>query len=243
MKGILLRVGCDQTEKGGYWNAPFDPLTGDYAYVPIPEHEDFDHNFDCPTYKDLNQNVSRFGVSLPTHLSPDRKMHLDPDYESLSIGEPYYENKLSTRGTRMNKLKPGDFIAFYASFRPTSAYQFPLAYCLFGIFFVEKVTVVAELSNQERSICAHGRRKNSSQDLVIWGSKSNSGRFQKAIPIGEVRRSHYRVMKDLLEKWGDLSVNDGWIQRSANPPYFEKPYKFLSWLFDEISKPSLICRN
>ena len=50
MKGILLRVGCDQTEIGGRWNAPFDLKTGDYAYVPIPEGDQFEHDFKCPTY-------------------------------------------------------------------------------------------------------------------------------------------------------------------------------------------------
>ena len=36
--------------------------------------------------------------------------------------------------------------------------------------------------------------------------------------LGEWRDRAYRVRKDLLKTWGGLSVNDGYIQRSAVPP-------------------------
>ena len=36
MKGILVRVGIDSSY--GHWNAPVDPNTLNYVYVPIPEN-------------------------------------------------------------------------------------------------------------------------------------------------------------------------------------------------------------
>jgi hypothetical protein len=32
------------------------------------------------------------------------------------------------------------------------------------------------------------------------------------------------------EAWGGLTVKNGYIQRSAVPPEFNKPDEFLSWL-------------
>jgi len=38
------------------------------------------------------------------------------------------------------------------------------------------------------------------------------------------------VTEKLLDTWGDLSVKDGYIQRSAVPPSsFTDPDRFLSW--------------
>ena len=35
MKGLLVRIGVDQAY--GRWNAPVDPVSGRFVYVPIPE--------------------------------------------------------------------------------------------------------------------------------------------------------------------------------------------------------------
>ena len=37
MKGILVRIGIDSTY--GKWNAPVDPDTLEYYYLPIPENQ------------------------------------------------------------------------------------------------------------------------------------------------------------------------------------------------------------
>src|SRR4030095_7213189 len=121
MKGILLRVGCDQTQAGGQWNAPIDLSSWQYTYVPIPGDE-FKHVHigPCPTYAIFTSPVRRIGMELPPHLSPETKVHLDPDFESLTFGEPFKitSDKLSSRGEIINRLSKGDFIAFYAAFRP-----------------------------------------------------------------------------------------------------------------------------
>ena len=38
----------------------------------------------------------------------------------------------------------------------------------------------------------------------------------------------YNVL--LLDKWGGLSVKNGYLQRSANPPLFCQPERFFNWL-------------
>ena len=49
------------------------------------------------------------------------------------------------------------------------------------------------------------------------------------ILIGEMRDKAYRVTPSLLSAWGGLSVNDGYIQRSARPPRFLDAGKFANW--------------
>jgi hypothetical protein len=125
--GVLLRVGCDKTEKGGRWNPPIDPWSWQYAYVPIPEGA-YEHPYPCPTYQRFEGGVRRLGVRLPAHLPTTREVHVDPDFESLSIGEPWYSDRgLSSRGRVMSSLEVGDFIVFFASFLPTGDYRDRLA--------------------------------------------------------------------------------------------------------------------
>ncbi len=162
MNGILLRVGCDKTQSGGLWNAPINTISLQYAYVPIPGDEAYhNHISTCPTYATFEFSVKNLGKSLPPHLSSQVKVHLDPDFKSLTFGEPFKatSGKLSSRGQIINQLSVGDFIAFYAAFRPIqTGYEFPLVYCLFGIFYIHRKTYVKDLSYEERSQCAHGRR-------------------------------------------------------------------------------------
>jgi hypothetical protein len=234
MKGVLLRVGCDSTDTGGNWNAPVILESLEYVYVPIWGQEDeHDHLGSCPTYGFFSSALQRLGVSLPPHLPPDKKVHLDPDFGSLTIGEPYLHRsgKLSSRGQILNKLDMGDFIVFYAGFRPIDhARSFPIIDCLFGILHIQSKTFVGDLPDEKRRNCAHGRRIGVENDLVLWGDPEKSGRFPKAVPIGWHRDGAHRVTKELLRDWGDLNVNDGYIQRSVRPPFFLDPRRFLCWL-------------
>lgn len=246
MAGILLRVGCDATKDGGSWNAPVDPITRDYAYVPIPDEEAMHtHISKCPTYDEFRRVVQRFKVHLPSYLSSTTKTHLDPDFKFLTFGEPFHKakNRLSSRGQIINQLERGDFIAFYASFRPTQPYRDPLVYCLFAIFHIERKTFVHQLDYEERTQSAHGRREGAENDLVVWGDRANSGRFRKAIVIGEYRDRAYRVTKDLLEAWGGLKIKNGYIQRSARPSLFEHPKQFLTWLDAQPESEHLVQEN
>jgi len=57
-----------------------------------------------------------------------------------------------------------------------------------------------------------------------------SGQLDRCVPIGEWRNRAYRVRQEILDAWGGLSVKDGYIQRSAVPPSFNRPSQFLDWL-------------
>lgn len=234
MKGILLRVGADQTPAGGRWNAPVDPHTWRYAYVPISAGEDgYEHIAPCPTFDIFRQSVAALGVSLPPHLKGGAHVHLDPDFDSLTYGEPYLASngRRASRGRLIQSLQPGDFIAFFAAFRPTGdGYDHTLAYCLFAIFFTRRVYQVRDLTIKQRAACAHGRRRHALDDVVVRADPARSGRFPRAVPIGEFRHNAYRVRRDLLHTWGGLTVRDGYVQRSANPPRFQHPARFLTWL-------------
>jgi len=243
MKGVLLRVGCDTTEAGGGCNAPVNAETWDYTYVPIPESRE-SFAFPAPSYAKL-PCARKPGLPLPTQLDPTRPVHLDPDFASLTVGEPGDEKGLSSRGRILNSLEEGDLIAFFAGFRPTikSSYAYGTANCLFGIFRVQQKTRVKDLTDAQRQQCAHGHRLNAEHDLVIWANPKDSGRFPRAIPIGEWRSNSYRIRQDLLDAWGGVSTANGYIQRSAQPPLFTDPKKFLKWLTTQIAAQSLLQEN
>lgn len=191
------------------------------------------HLGNCPTYGSFSSALQRLGVSLPPHLTPDKKVHLDPDFGSLTIGEPYLHRsgKFSSRGRILNQLDVGDFIAFFAGFRPVGQHgASQIIDCLFGILYVQFKKLVGELPTEKRLSCAHGRRTGAEKDLVIWGNPKTSGRFRKAAPIGYYRDGAHRVTKELLRDWGGLKVKDGYIQRSIRPPFFLEPRRFLHWL-------------
>lgn len=224
-----MRVGIDKTF--GQYNAPINPDTNDYLYIPIPESR---HAFQVGMQTSYRSIVHSFDAwskqnsvteSFPKHLI-DLNCHLDPDFSSLTYGD-----QGTGRGNRVRELNPGDFIAFFASFKPIAPCEHRLVYALFGILVVDKVVRVADLPTEQHHLNAHTRIiDRNDEHLVVFGQLGRSGRFGNAIPIGEFRNGAYRVTDGMLEAWGGLGVKDGFIQRSANPPWFENPAQFISWL-------------
>jgi hypothetical protein len=89
---------------------------------------------------------------------------------------------------------------------------------------------------------AHLRKvKRGEADIVVRAKPDVSGRFKRCIPIAEWRRGAYRVRQEVLDVWGGLSVKDGFIQRSAAPPAFNRPGQFLAWL--QKQRVELVSRN
>ncbi len=237
-KAILIRVGVDQTY--GQWNAPCNPDTLDYVYVPIPQSrpnaqgmERGYESFIAPALQDFSAR-NHHDVSLPGDLK-GRRMHLDPDFECMSYGDTV------NRGRRLLNFEQDDVVVFYASLRSIHG-EPELIYALIGMLVVDSIKQVKDIRPPDFDGNAHTRNaKNRDSDIVVRGKPGFSGRFGTFIPIGEFRNRSYRVKKDLLDAWGDLSVKDGWIQRSANPPIFLDPGKFLRWL--ESESPSLVASN
>ena len=233
MKALLIRIGIDQAYGG--WNAPVD-ANGHFVYVPIPERRDTRfhpglerhygevlpalHRFcggrNCDLYGDL-----RFPHGLLEH-----PMHLDPDFDYLTYGDVG-----GRRGAGLVNMGDGDLLVFYSSLRPIYRCEHKLIYALMGMFVVAEVMPVASVPPHCWQENAHARRaKRGETDIVVWAKPAISGRFDRCIPIGEWRSGAYRVRHDVLDAWGGLSVKDGFIQRSAVPPTFKRPSKFLEWL-------------
>jgi hypothetical protein len=68
-----------------------------------------------------------------------------------------------------------------------------------------------------------------------------SGRIRRCLPIGELRNRAYRVRHDLLEAWGGLDIQDGYIQRSVRLPAFLDAGTFYRWFLKQ--RPELVAAN
>lgn len=243
MAGILVRVGIDQTFGG--WNAPVDPESGEFVYVPIPEGlkvvaaDGLGRRFDEfvePLAKFSSRHCKGAALQLPRGLE-NRLVHLDPDFEHLTYGD---DGK--RRGRQLAGMKPGDFIAFFAGLRPIRDCGHRLWYALIGFLTVERVCKARELVFSQRGCNAHTRKAIIADgDIVVFGHPEKSGRLRKAILIGGFRDSAYRVTPKLLREWGGLSVKDGYIQRSAVPPAFKDPARFERWFRQQ--RPELARSN
>jgi len=233
MRAILIRVGVDQTF--GQWNAPCNPGTGEFVYVPIPQDkpnaEGLAKHYPPMISPALATFSARNGakIRLPNQLL-GRRMHLDPDFDYLTYGDT------ATRGRKWLGFHEDDWIMFYAGLCSVQASS-RLVYGLIGLLVVDCVRRVADVPPFEHDWNAHTRLLDRTDtDIVVTGKPGLSGRFSRYLEIAEFRNRCYRVRQDLLEAWGGLSVNDGWIQRSANPPLFLNPSRFAEWLRPRLPK-------
>ncbi len=244
-RGYLVRVGIDS--KYGKWNAPMDPVTNEFVYVPIPENEKFSirkgMRIEFNTFsKDLNRfrrklkDVSHVYFEVPEVLTFSHA-HLDPDFRYLTYGD-----NGRRRGAGVSTLEKGDFVVFYSALKPVKQCGHKLVYALIGILVIENIVKAVEYAEENYNKNAHTRKEEIGEaDIIVTGQKNVSGRFEKCIPIGEWRDRAYRVRKDLLDEWGGLSVTNGFIQLSAVPPEFIDADKFSKWFANE--KINLLNKN
>lgn len=232
MNAILVRVGVDHAY--GRWNAPADPATGQFVFVPIPDsvtkkyRPGSQRRFD-EIVAPLSEFAARYKSDKPSIYNcpePLRQlnMHLDPDFQYLTYGD----NGMR-RGAGIAKLAPGDVLVFYSGLR---SIQYPnqLIYALVGLFVVEEVTRAIAVPGKRRHENAHTRWTIISEnDIVVRGKRGLSGRFDRFIPIGEWRDGAYRVCRHIEKAWGGLTVKNGYIQRSAVPPMFLNAERFYEW--------------
>lgn len=233
MKALLVRIGIDQAYGG--WNAPVD-ADGHFVYVPIPEKRGIPFHPGLERrYGEVLPSLQRFCTIHNCDLWRDLRfpkellgypMHLDPDFECLTYGDDG-----GRRGVRMVNMREGDLIVFYGGLRPVNHCEHRLVYGLMGMYVVDQVVPVDVVPCHRWYENAHVRKaKRGESDIVVRAKPDGSGRFDRCVVVGEWRRGAYRVRQDVLEAWGGLSVKDGFIQRSAVPPSFNRPEKFLRWL-------------
>jgi hypothetical protein len=242
-KAVLVRVGIDQAY--GHWNSPADEASGRFIYVPIPEmrpqHRGCERSYEQLTPQ-LTQFASNYNLDLwrdlkfPAELKTSR-MHLDPDFEYLTYGDDG-----NRRGSDLRKLSEDDIVVFYAGLRSIHSKKDSLIYAIIGLFVVDEVVAVKDVPKERRDENAHTRRGvHEETGIIVRGIKGKSGRLETFLPIGEFRNRAYRVKKDILGAWGDLSVKDGFIQRSARPPRFLDAEKFYKWFLKQ--KTGLVQEN
>ena len=231
-----MRVGIDSSLESGNWNAPVNTDTNEFAYVPIREnninkkmHPGMETSYD--EFKDSCRN---FGITLPFRLQKEFT-HLDPDFSYLSYGDQ------NARGKPLDRLNQDDLLVFYAGLKPIKQCEHKIVYALIGLYVVDRVVSAKEIAKRDWHRNAHTRRVCDDTDLVVFGKPNISGRLERCLVIGEYRENAYRVRKELLEEWGGLTVNDGWIQRSAVLPQFKEPVKFKKWF--EQKGIGLMARN
>lgn len=234
MRGLLVRVGVDQSEGGGCWNAPVNSITCEFAYVPIPETYKIHSRFAKP-YRAITTFLQKFGAQLPNHLAK-LNMHLDPDFSHLTYGDQ------GERAKQISKVGMGDLLVFYAGLRDTNSNP-RLVYAIIGIYIIEEIVMAKKVPNARWDQNAHTRRVlgPAATDIVVRAKPKVSGRLATCIPIGEFRDGAYRVTQPLLKQWGGLNVRDGYLQRSARLPEVLDAPAFYDW-FQSQSVP-LVARN
>lgn len=233
MMAILVRVGVDHSY--GHWNAPVDPQTCEFEYVAIPEkpttmfHEGCARPYTLIEPR-LRSFAARHGADLIRDLRcpPEllvQNMHLDPDFDHLTYGDVG-----ARRGSHIRQMQRDDIIVFYSGMRPIVPCEHRLIYAIIGLFRVAEVVDASTIPSDRWNENAHTRKiKRGLSDIVVRAQPRVSGLLTRCLPIGEMRERAYRVTSSLLQTWGGLSVNDGYIQRSARPPRFLDANKFANW--------------
>lgn len=227
MRGLLIRVGADQSAGGGSWNGPVDSRTGEFVYVAIPESSPTHPGLNKP-YAALHALLGGHGIVLPGHLTA-QDMHLDPDFDHLTYGDQ------GERAKQIGaKLGPDDLIVFFAGMRDVLPAP-QLVYAIIGIYFIEQITPAARVAAGNWHENAHTRRvlPAGAMDIVVRARAGVSGRLKRCIPVGDYRRRAYRVWPHLLTAWGGLSVRDGYLQRSARLPEFIDAARFYRWFLSQ----------
>jgi hypothetical protein len=233
MNGVLVRIGIDQSLKGGNWNAPVDLNSREFVYVPIPDSENKNYRPGLRRgYEEIMPVLEAFairhrvglstGLGFPPKLS-NRAMHLDPDFDYLTYGD-----NGAKQGSRLKSLGRGDLVVFFSSLRaiePTAE----LVYALVGLFIVEESLPATAASANRCGENAHTRwNVISEQDVIIRANRGLSGRLEQCIPIGKLRNGAYRLTAKMNKAWGGLEVKDGFLQRRVTP-HLRDPDCFYDW--------------
>lgn len=243
MRAYLVRIGVDQAFGG--WNAPMNPDTNEFVYVPIPESKAMRPEFATP-YTLVQPALAQFEgrhagaplqhVRLPWNLA-SANMHLDPDFNHLTYGDSG-----ARRDKALTDLGPGDVIVFYGGLKPVAACEHRLVYAVVGLYWVTEAVRVRSVIAPRWSENAHTRCVDQEpSDVIVRAESGSSGRLKKCIPIGEFRDRAYRVRPEILADWGGLSCRDGYLQRSAVLPNLLDPPRFIQWF--ERQTPELVSSN
>ena len=242
MKALLVRVGADLSEGGGYFNGLVDSRTNKFVYVPIPESGALRAGLNTP-YSLLAPALKPFIAKLPHRLEA-LNMHLDPDFEHLTYGDQ------GKRALQIQALERGDLIVFYAGLRDINPNP-RLVYAIIGLYVIDTITPATAAPASSWHENAHTRRDlpSTALDIIVRAKPGVSGRLEKCLQVGSYRtpvgepakRPCYRVDSAVLSKWGGLDNKDGYLQRSGYLPSYLDASGFYDWFLAQ--KPTFKTAN
>lgn len=248
-KAVLVRVGIDSTKESGKWNAPVNPDTWEFAYVPVLEDEGrgkgvikkkpIRAGYEI-TYEQFKKPYENLGRVLKSELLEEGKFaHLDPDFRYLTYGDA------GNKGAHLKNLylEEDDILAFYAALAPPDVERKTgkLIYALIGLYRLKGPGVLAKDIIQENWYeNAHTRREpnDDDKDIVFHGKRDEgvSGRLERCIPIGEYRSiryyPRYYLESEIQNKWGE--PRPIYIQRGSHD--LCDPDKFYEWFQEQKQK-------
>lgn len=194
MKSILLRVGIDKG-CGGVLAPVHDDCS--FNYIPIPENISTSSK---ATYRNTNDTFGNVLSDFVPNKTKEMSLHLDPDFESFSYGEPS-RPKLS----QLLTLEKGDKLFFYAGLQPSCIHDLHSRIFLIGYFTVKQVLYFSNLKQKDYIgyIKKYGRNAHFFRNLpdkelvVVLGDKKRSRLFKKAIPLSDAGLNHPYTLPDL----------------------------------------------
>jgi hypothetical protein len=142
MNVVLLRVGID-SGSGGMQGPLF--ADGSFELIPIPDNKG--HG---PIYGTAlgvkGMPLSRYFSAPRQGLIATRSMHLDPEFETFTYGDP------TSPKASLRKLKPGDVLVFYAGLEGWD-HNSSAALYIVGYFVVEWAGVAGTAPEEEIRKC------------------------------------------------------------------------------------------
>ena len=142
MKAVLLRVGID-SGCGGIQSPLF--ADGSFEFVCIPDNKRVSvHKYGTLVGKNGRPHSDYF-PARKQELAAEQHIHLDPEFETFTYGDP------TTPKRSLRRLAQGDYLIFYCGLQQwheTTGWQAdpPPALYIVGYFVVEKAGLATEFS-------------------------------------------------------------------------------------------------
>ncbi|PWI47703.1 hypothetical protein CEE45_10585 [Candidatus Heimdallarchaeota archaeon B3_Heim] len=235
MKAMILRIGIDKGTDG-----TLAPIFNDRSYEYIPMSERDNKSTEPRKYSNTKGRSGKLlSYYLPKRVK-DRTIHFDPEFETMTYGDPTIKRKYLLR------LAKDDLLVFYAGLTPFRTKRFKEGLFIIGYFLVSEVVEFKVLTMEEIKSTynrlhnnAHAKRSYHASELVIVTGSSSSRLLERAIPISSTKMNSigrkYHVVSPKIEK---LLGIKGSIQRSI-PPRFIYDIKNISNLRTILSESQL----
>lgn len=234
MKFLIYRVGADYTGLGGGMHGQLNE-DRTFTYLPIPEKYDSVYT---PKYKEHPMKDE-----IPESML-DKHIHLDPDFKQGTYGNIYIfrNGNKNPKGQKLLQFEENTPVrlVFFSALKDQKE---NLRYGFIGQLIARKIKKIDELGDKKKMRNVHGQRKNGEGDgrsvIAIADKKDpRSGRFSKFIEFASYRDNYYRVIPELIEKWGGWSSENGACQQGG--PWMPGDHdKFKKWLDKELEDRSI----